>query len=235
MTNEELMQAYVDGDDNAIEGLYNNNIKYIKKILYTKLKEAKIMNRAFAKDCESIAVIELYRLIRNKKYDKNKALFITYITRYIERVINLQIIKYNKLSETISLDYLNEQDHWNPIPQSLEFKTFNIIALEMLRELFLSLTEREQDLLGAYYGIYGYEKLSIDEIAISQRLTTNGALKAIWAAQKSIFDPDSKLYHFENLWEGILEDIRIAQRNAYLSCYNLEEKSWMDIYFDELK
>lgn len=235
MTNEELMQSYIDGNDNAIEGLYNNNIRYIRKLLYTKLKKAKIMNKDFAEDCESVAVVELYRLIKNKKYDRNKALFITYITRYINRVIDLQIEKYYELVDVISLDYLNEEDHWNPIPQSLEFKTFNIMALEMLQELFFNLTKREQDLLGAYYGIYGYEKLSIDEIAIFQRLTTNGALKAIWAAQKSIFDPNSKLYHFENLWEGILEDIRIAQRNVDLSCHNLEEKSWMDIYFDELK
>ena len=72
------------------------------------------------------------------------------------------------------------------------------ICIEYLEELFDQLSAKDKYILGHSYGVYGYEKYSIDEIALREMLTRDGVTKARSIALKhlrSIY-PDSKLHHW---------------------------------------
>lgn len=53
------------------------------------------------------------------------------------------------------------------------------IRIELLHPLFLSLSERDQYILGSYYGVYGKKKLPLDEMALTLMMTVDGVTKAI--------------------------------------------------------
>ena len=72
------------------------------------------------------------------------------------------------------------------------------ICVEYLEELFDQLSAKDKYILGHSYGIYGYEKYSIDQIALREMLTRDGVTKARSIALKhlrSIYS-DSKLHHW---------------------------------------
>ena len=72
------------------------------------------------------------------------------------------------------------------------------ICIEYLEELFDQLSAKDKYILGHSYGIYGYEKYSIDQIALREMLTRDGVTKARSIALKhlrSIYS-DSKLHHW---------------------------------------
>lgn len=72
------------------------------------------------------------------------------------------------------------------------------ICIEYLEELFDQLSAKDKYILGHSYGIYGYEKYSIDEIALREMLTRDGVTKARSIALKhlcSIYS-DSKLHRW---------------------------------------
>lgn len=72
------------------------------------------------------------------------------------------------------------------------------ICIEYLEELFDQLSAKDKYILGHSYGVYGYEKYSIDEIALREMLTHDGVTKAKKIALKhlrSIYS-GSKLHHW---------------------------------------
>lgn len=72
------------------------------------------------------------------------------------------------------------------------------ICIEYLEELFDQLSAKDKYILGHSYGVYGYEKYSIDEIALREMLTRDGVTKARSIALKHLCSiyPDSKLHHW---------------------------------------
>lgn len=75
-------------------------------------------------------------------------------------------------------EYLNLQKDTVSVSQIVYHK----ICLEKLRELFLSLSEKDRYILGHSFGVFGYEPKSIDEIAMEEMLTSDGVIKAGTAA-----------------------------------------------------
>lgn len=81
------------------------------------------------------------------------------------------------------------------------------ICVEYLEELFDQLSAKDKYILGHSYGVYGYEKYSIDEIALREMLTHNGVTKARKIALKHLRNiyPGSKLHHWLRATRAIKE------------------------------
>ena len=60
------------------------------------------------------------------------------------------------------------------------------LIMECLREQFQSLSKREQDVLGRSFGVFGYTKTDLREIAIRNRLREDGVEKAKKQALKKL-------------------------------------------------
>ncbi len=53
-----------------------------------------------------------------------------------------------------------------------------MVTMECLLEEFLKLSKKEQDILGRYFGVYGFPKSELREIAMRNRMKESGVEKA---------------------------------------------------------
>ena len=61
---------------------------------------------------------------------------------------------------------------------SAEDAVIRMVTMECLREEFLRLSKRGQDILGRYFGVYGFPKADLQEIAVRNLLKESGVEKA---------------------------------------------------------
>ena len=71
---------------------------------------------------------------------------------------------------------------------SAEDAVIRMVTMECLREEFLRLTKRDQDILGRYFGVYGFPKADLQEIAVRNLLKESGVEKAKDQAIKRLQD-----------------------------------------------
>lgn len=61
---------------------------------------------------------------------------------------------------------------------SAEQIVYRKVCLELLEPLFRSLSAKDRSILGHTFGVYGYEKLSADELGLREMLSPDGVTKA---------------------------------------------------------
>ena len=71
---------------------------------------------------------------------------------------------------------------------SAEDAVIRMVTMECLREEFLRLSKKEQDILGRYFGVYGFPKADLQEIAMRNLLKESGVEKAKDQALKHLRD-----------------------------------------------
>lgn len=71
---------------------------------------------------------------------------------------------------------------------SAEDAVIRMVTMECLREEFLRLSKKEQDILGRYFGVYGFPKADLQEIAVRNLLKESGVEKAKDQAIKRLQD-----------------------------------------------
>lgn len=71
---------------------------------------------------------------------------------------------------------------------SAEDAVIRMVTMECLREEFLRLSKKEQDILGRYFGVYGFPKSDLQEIAVRNLLKESGVEKAKDQAIKRLQD-----------------------------------------------
>ncbi len=71
---------------------------------------------------------------------------------------------------------------------SAEDAVIRMVTMECLREKFLQLSKKDQDILGRYFGVYGFPKTNLREIAVRNLLKESGVEKA----------KDQALEHLQN-------------------------------------
>lgn len=71
---------------------------------------------------------------------------------------------------------------------SAEDAVIRMVTMECLREEFLRLSKKEQEILGRYFGVYGFPKADLQEIAVRNLLKESGVEKAKDQALKHLRD-----------------------------------------------
>ena len=71
---------------------------------------------------------------------------------------------------------------------SAEDAVIRMVTMECLREEILRLSKRDQDILGRYFGVYGFPKADLQEIAVRNLLKESGVEKAKDQAIKRLQD-----------------------------------------------
>lgn len=66
----------------------------------------------------------------------------------------------------------------NRLSGSAEDAVIRMLTMECLREEFMQLFKRDQDILGRCFGVYGYPKSDLREIAMRSRMKESGVEKA---------------------------------------------------------
>lgn len=83
---------------------------------------------------------------------------------------------------------------------SAEDAVIRIVTMECLREAFLRLFKKEQDILGRYFGVYGFPKADLREIAVRNRMKESGVEKAKDQALKHLRDQYRDSFAWELRW-----------------------------------
>lgn len=76
--------------------------------------------------------------------------------------------------------------------QSVEQIVYQKICLELLRDIFDQLSEKDRSILGHTFGVYGYKKYTLDDLGLKEILTADGVIKA----------RDAALLHLQKLYDG---------------------------------
>ena len=142
----------------------------------------------------------------------------------ISKNMTAELIRYNthflSVYDFVLDERLEEDSDYDPF----EFMTladdptippdrivYRKIHLELLKPLFDSLSAHDRYLVGHYYGVYGMEKKTLDDMGLDLMLTVDGMRKAIKGAVKNLRSAykDSEL----KIWHDAYAMINKAQKN----------------------
>jgi malonyl CoA-acyl carrier protein transacylase len=68
----------------------------------------------------------------------------------------------------------------------LEFSFQQKLCLELLKKQFDKLPDKDKYILGHSMGVFGYEKKTLDEVALVEMMTIDGVIKARKAIIKKL-------------------------------------------------
>ena len=99
-------------------------------------------------------------------------------------------------------DYITDSEP-NPSPEELVSRN---IRIECLKELFDNLTKKEQDIIGKTFGVFGYEKQPLRDIAMYHMMREDAVEKTKARALEKMKDayPESSM----KLWHDVREKIK---------------------------
>lgn len=213
MTNEKLLQRHMDGDASAREQLYEQNIGLIKRIAERCLidfgylpSDKKFSERAapatedLRQELFSEGTLAFCEQICSGTYDPSKGKLTTYLYPHIRGAMYRWLEQYqNEITHTTSIsDLMLDVEIDEPIEfadkQSLPVDqiVYQKVCLELLRELFDGLSDKDKSILGHSFGVYGYEKYSLDQLGLKEMLTADGVIKARGTA----------LRHLQEIYNG---------------------------------
>ena len=101
----------------------------------------------------------------------------------------------------------------NRLSGSAEDAVIRALTMKCLREEFMRLSKRHQEILGRYFGVYGFPKSDLREIAMRNRMKEPGVEKA----------KEQALKHLQNRFQGSFA--RKLQRAKHLVLDAVAERS----------
>ena len=209
MSNEELMRQVNVGNLEAAEQLYKNNMGLIRSIAkecaaefgYLQGEKDPAYTEELLQDLCAEGTLTFYDRIQSGEYDPEKGRLTTYLYPYIKGAMRRWLEQQAHYQErTISMDDLAENEDGDQLEFQMadqntfrpEIVVYRKICVELLSELFNSLSAKDRSILGHTYGVYGYPKRTTDELALKELLTVDGVVKARKTA----------LRHFREKYEG---------------------------------
>lgn len=193
---EDLVSEGVLAFGEAIGG-YDEAKGMLTTYVYPFIKGA--MHRCLEKNVNTVAVsrrnMEYIRQVRVMYYDHGLSAEEIARKLKISEADVASYLEYNK--RRLSLDDLEAENQMPTVDnyiniggileqrnasESVEHTVMTKIWLEKLPELFDRLRKRDRFILGHFYGIYGYEKMTKAELAFRLELTIDGVYKARDAA-----------------------------------------------------
>lgn len=144
-----------------------------------------------------------------------------------------RLIRYNTHFLSV-FDLQKEDEESDPLERllsnqqsaSAEQIVYRKVCLELLEPLFHSLSAKDRSILGHTFGVYGYEKLSADELGLREMLSPDGVTKARKTALEHLRKryPGSELQY----WQEVLRLINRARREPLDGGHGLSYPAWWD-------
>lgn len=195
MTNEELIKEYRSGTDVG-ERLYTQNIGFVRKIAVDTARafgclkvNSKHKLTSHSRDIiEELAQegfltflekLDFYNCVADVKLT-------TYLHPYIKGVMYRWLENHNKIPVIDIMPGSDDENNiWNQIENiadttspSVEEQAEQHFDSETLKAAFDSLSAKEKFIIGHTYGLFGYEKYTVDDIALVEMMTPGGVRKA---------------------------------------------------------
>lgn len=198
MTNEELYRQYLSGDTEAFEQLYLQMQGFIASVAKDAAQSFGCTDKEILDELCAEGALELCERLSVGAYDENRGKLTTYLHpflrgkmyRYLEANLGAAVLPKNEMQRLKQAQRLHKEENLSP------------------DEVAQMLSAKDRAILGHTYGVFGYEKLSTDELGLREMLSPDGVTKARKAAPERLRSryPGSGLHLWRDVYHA-LKDI----------------------------
>ena len=200
---ERLMSKLYDPDTSAF-------LTYIKPYMEASVRDHIIDSSSLFKlSHKSFSLInKCKRLHKNGRSNKEIAdelgISLSVVSRCLQYSFVYSVIIYGSEEDNFGFDYINE-DKLGENDLHPDNDIYIKLCCEYLKPLFEQLSRKEQEILGRYFGVFGYEKMSAKDISALMTMTPNAVNKSVNVSLnklKELYYKDSKLFYWRNAYWG---------------------------------
>ena len=198
MTNEELYRQYLSGDTEAFEQLYLQMQGFIASVAKDAAQSFGCSDKETLDELCAEGALELCECLSTGVYDEDRGKLTTYLHpflrgkmyRYLEANLGAAALPKDEMQRVKQAQRLHKEENLSP------------------DEVAQMLGAKDRAILGHTYGVFGYEKLSADELGLREMLSPDGVTKARKAALERLRSryPGSGLHLWRDVYHA-LKDI----------------------------
>ena len=198
MTNEELYRQYLSGDTEAFEQLYLQMQGFIAFVAKDAAQSFGCTDKEILDELCAEGALELCERLSVGAYDENRGKLTTYLPPFLRGKM------YRYLEANLGAAVL-PKDEMQRLKQAQRLHKEELLPLD---EVAQTLSAKDRAILGHTYGVFGYEKLSTDELGLREMLSPDGVTKARKAALERLRSryPGSGLHLWRDVYHA-LKDI----------------------------
>jgi len=198
MTNEELYRQYLSGDTEAFEQLYLQMQGFIAFVAKDAAQSFGCTDKEILDELCAEGALELCERLSVGAYDENRGKLTTYLHPFLRGKM------YRYLEANLGAAVL-PKDEMQRLKQAQRLHKEELLPLD---EVAQTLSAKDRAILGHTYGVFGYEKLSTDELGLREMLSPDGVTKARKAALERLRSryPGSGLHLWRDVYHA-LKDI----------------------------
>ena len=196
MTNEELYRQYLSGDTEAFEQLYLQMQGFIASVAKDAAQSFGCSDKETLDELCAEGALELCECLSTGVYDEDSGKLTTYLHPFLRGKM------YRYLEANLGAAAL-PKDEMQRVKQAQRLHKEELLPLD---EVAQTLSAKDRAILGHTYGVFGYEKLSADELGLREMLSPDGVTKARKAALERLRSryPGSGLY----LWRDVYHTLK---------------------------
>ena len=198
MTNEELYRQYLSGDAEAFEQLYLQMQGFIASVAKDAAQSFGCSDKETLDELCAEGALELCECLSIGVYDEDRGKLTTYLHPFLRGKM------YRYLEANLGAAAL-PKDEMQRVKQAQRLHKEELLPLD---EVAQTLSAKDRAILGHTYGVFGYEKLSTDELGLREMLSPDGVTKARKAALERLRSryPGSGLHLWRDVYHA-LKDI----------------------------
>ena len=198
MTNEELYRQYLSGDTEAFEQLYLQMQGFIAFVAKDAAQSFGCTDKEILDELCAEGALELCERLSVGAYDEDRGKLTTYLHPFLRGKM------YRYLEANLGAAVL-PKDEMQRLKQAQRLHKEELLPLD---EVAQTLSAKDRAILGHTYGVFGYEKLSADELGLREMLSPDGVTKARKAALERLRSryPGSGLHLWRDVYHA-LKDI----------------------------
>lgn len=198
MTNEELYRQYLSGDTEAFEQLYLQMQGFIASVAKDAAQSFGCSDKETLDELCAEGALELCECLSIGVYDEDRGKLTTYLHPFLRGKM------YRNLEANLGAAVL-PKDEMQRLKQAQRLHKEELLPLD---EVAQTLSAKDRAILGHTYGVFGYEKLSADELGLREMLSPDGVTKARKAALERLRSryPGSGLHLWRDVYHA-LKDI----------------------------
>lgn len=195
MTNEELYRQYLSGDTEAFEQLYLQMQGFIAFVAKDAAQSFGCTDKEILDELCAEGALELCERLSVGAYDEDRGKLTTYLHPFLRGKM------YRYLEANLGAAAL-PRDEMQRVKQAQRLHKEELLPLD---EVAQTLSAKDRAILGHTYGVFGYEKLSADELGLREMLSPDGVTKARKAALERLRSryPGSGLYLWRDVYHAL--------------------------------
>ena len=195
MTNEELYRQYLSGDTEAFEQLYLQMQGFIASVAKDAAQSFGCSDKETLDELCAEGALELCECLSIGVYDEDRGKLTTYLHPFLRGKM------YRYLEANLGAAVL-PKDEMQRLKQAQRLHKEELLPLD---EVAQTLSAKDRAILGHTYGVFGYEKLSADELGLREMLSPDGVTKARKAALERLRSryPGSGLHLWRDVYHAL--------------------------------